>query len=44
MPIDWIPPDTSNRFEALRKMEVYWMIKLQTLRPYGLNEVSEAVL
>lgn len=37
MPIDWIPPYMSNRFESLRKLEIYWMFQLQTLRPYGLN-------
>lgn len=44
LPIDYIPPSVHNRFENLRKREIYWIYRLQTLQPSGLNEISETII
>lgn len=43
-PIDYIPDNTYHRFSNLQRREVYWIYQLDTLTPYGLNEMSETVL
>lgn len=43
IPIDCIPSTVPNRFEALKKREAYWMYKLDTLKPHGLNEMTEMI-
>lgn len=43
-PIDHIKPSIHNRFEVLKKREVFWIYKLKTLQPMGLNEVSEMII
>lgn len=42
-PIDFISPSTSDRFEKLKNKEMFWIFKLQTLFPRGLNDVTEIV-
>lgn len=43
MPIDHITSSVPNRFEALKKREIYWIYKLDTLKPHGLNEITEMI-
>lgn len=43
-PIDHIASNVHNRFEQLKKREVYWIYRLKTLQPCGLNEVSEIIV
>lgn len=43
-PIDQIKASVQDRFGRLKKREIYWMYRLKTLQPLGLNEVSEAVI
>lgn len=43
-PIDHIKINIHDRFEQLKKREVFWMYRLKTLQPMGLNEVSEAII
>lgn len=42
-PIDYVERSTQNRFEALRKKEMFWIYRLKTLQPNGLNEVTELI-
>ena len=37
---DWITTliDSADTLKELRKKELYWMYKLKTYAPYGLNE------
>lgn len=44
IPIDPIPPFIHNRFEQLEKREVFWIYKLRSLQPIGLNEVTEVII
>ena len=30
-----------HKYRRLREFEEYWMIKLQTLEPYGMNGINE---
>lgn len=43
-PIDHIPSFIQNRYEQLKKMEVFWIYKLRSLQPMGLTEVSEVII
>ncbi|XP_056376037.1 uncharacterized protein LOC130273370 isoform X1 [Hyla sarda] len=43
-PIESISRDIPHRFNTLRKRENYWIYKLQTLVPTGLNEMIECSL
>lgn len=43
IPIDVVSPNIQNRFEVLKKKEIFWIYKLKTLQPFGLNEISEIV-
>lgn len=43
IPIDHIPDNVQNRFNALKRREMYWIFKLATLKPKGLNETREIV-
>lgn len=42
-PIDFIDPTVQNRFETLKKREMFWIYRLKTLQPSGLNEITEMV-
>lgn len=42
-PIDYIPSHVQNRFEKLKNKETFWIYKLQTLYPKGLNDITEMV-
>lgn len=42
-PIDWVSTSFSNRFQILQRREMYWIFKLQTLVPNGLNEITELI-
>lgn len=42
-PIDQFLSLASNRFEKLKPKEMYWIFKLQTLQPKGLNEITEVI-
>lgn len=43
-PIDHVPISVHNRFETLKKREMYWMFRLNTLKPKGLNESKELIM
>lgn len=43
-PIDHIPSEIPNRFERLKNKETFWIYKLQTLNPKGLNKITEVVV
>lgn len=43
-PLDHIPPSIPNRFEQIKKREIYWFYKLRSLQPMGLNEVTEVII
>lgn len=43
-PIDHVPFFIQNRFEQLKKREVFWIYKLRSLQPMGLNEVTEVII
>ncbi|XP_075709805.1 uncharacterized protein LOC142743193 [Rhinoderma darwinii] len=43
-PIEQIPADYTNRFLCLKQRENYWIYKLCTLHPKGLNDISESSL
>ncbi|XP_075207972.1 uncharacterized protein LOC142312872 [Anomaloglossus baeobatrachus] len=40
-PIEHIPPYVHNRMEVLNKKETFWIYKLDTLKPRGLNEITD---
>lgn len=42
-PIDHVPFYINSRFNVLKLREMYWMFRLQTLYPKGLNEVTEVI-
>lgn len=43
VPIDHVGPTVQNRFEVLKKKEIFWIYKLKTLQPFGLNEITKIV-
>lgn len=43
-PIDHIRTTTHNRFEQLKKCVIFWIYRLKTLQPQGLNEMSEIIV
>lgn len=43
MPIDYMDVSTHNRLQTLKRMETYWMFKLKTLWPQGLNDITEII-
>lgn len=43
IPIDHIPDSVQNRFNALKRRESFWIFKLGTLKPNGLNETKAIV-
>lgn len=43
IPIDHIYPSAQNRFEALKKKEMFGMYRLKTLQPNRLNEMTELI-
>lgn len=42
-PIEEIGADTQNRMETLTRREMFWIYKMNTLNPYGLNEALENI-
>lgn len=43
IPIDHVKESTSNRFEVLKRREAFWIYKLRTLQPTGLNEITKVI-
>lgn len=41
IPIDQIESNVQNRFDILKKREMFWIYRLRTLQPLGLNEITE---
>lgn len=42
--IDHVPINIHNRLDTLKKREMYWMFRLNTINPRGLNESKELIL
>lgn len=43
IPIDQVHSNVQNKFEILKKKEMFWIYRLRTLQPNGLNEMTELI-